>query len=102
MCSMNCVHINISRTNSANVTAQRNDNMQLCSSLRSINISANKKNVATLIANNRGGVIFTANPICTFSNGAVLVVTPNTVWLNEGNNFSADFDVISNVDWIIE
>lgn len=40
--------------------------------------------------------------ICSFNSGAVMVVSPEYVWLNEGNDFSADFNVISNVDWFIE
>lgn len=33
---------------------------------------------------------------------AFLYVTPEFVWLTESNDFSADFDVESNVKWNIE
>lgn len=29
-------------------------------------------------------------------------VTPRTVWLNEGNGYSADFEVVANVPWTVE
>ena len=30
-----------------------------------------------------------------------LFVMPSTLWLSESNNWSADFEVISNVDWTV-
>lgn len=40
--------------------------------------------------------------ICKFAQDALLVVSPEVVWLNEGNGFTAEFDVLSNVEWTIE
>jgi hypothetical protein len=34
--------------------------------------------------------------------GIVMNVTPRTVWLNEGNGYSADFEVVANVPWTVE
>lgn len=40
--------------------------------------------------------------VCKFAQDALLVVSPEFVWLNEGNDFAAEFEVLSNVEWIIE
>ena len=40
--------------------------------------------------------------VCKFAQDALLIVSPEFVWLNEGNDFAAEFEVLSNVEWIIE
>lgn len=44
---------------------------------------------------------FTAERVCSFFPGAALGVTPDVVWLNESNDYTAYFEVSSNVDWTI-
>lgn len=45
--------------------------------------------------------IVTCSLVCTVSNDAYLDVNPNYVWLTPDMLASAEFDIISNVDWLI-
>lgn len=47
-------------------------------------------------------VRFTARRVCSTPTGAVMVVSPEVVWLSPGNDFKATFEVVSNVDWRVE
>lgn len=40
--------------------------------------------------------------VCKFAQDALLIVSPEFVWLNEGNDYTAEFEVLSNVEWTIE
>lgn len=40
--------------------------------------------------------------VCIISSICYLRIEPQTVWLAESNDYSANVDVFSNVDWIIE
>lgn len=45
----------------------------------------------------------TCSIICDIGVRDYLIVEPNDfVWLNEGNDFTAHFEVVSNVEWKIE
>lgn len=39
---------------------------------------------------------------CNVSIGVILRVTPQEVWLTEDNNYSAQFEVVSNIEWTID
>lgn len=43
-----------------------------------------------------------AKHVCSYGQNALLVVSPKTMWLDENNDFTATFDVMSNVNWTIE
>lgn len=43
-----------------------------------------------------------AHLVCTINNSAFLNVVPDVVWLTPDMLASADFDIISNVNWVIE
>lgn len=40
--------------------------------------------------------------VCPLSTAPYIEVTPQMIWLTPGNLFSGDFDIISNVKWLIE
>lgn len=40
--------------------------------------------------------------VCTIGRDDFLLVSPDIVWLNEGNGFENIFEVISNVSWTVE
>lgn len=40
--------------------------------------------------------------VCTIGRDDFIVVSPDVVWLNEGNGFENIFEVISNVSWTVE
>ena len=40
--------------------------------------------------------------VCSISEIFVLDVSSDTVWLTPSNNFSDDFMIISNVNWLID
>lgn len=40
--------------------------------------------------------------VCTIGRDDFLLVSPDVVWLNEGNGFENIFEVISNVSWTVE
>lgn len=46
-------------------------------------------------------IIVTCSLVCTVSNDAYLDVNPDYVWLTPDMLASAEFDIISNVDWVI-
>lgn len=99
---MSCVSLNICRVKSANIHVSGDDRLSISASLAGLDINVNKQKSTTFNISRKHELLFHATPICTFSNGAMMVVYPNIVWLNEDNDFSANFDVISNVDWNIE
>ena len=43
-----------------------------------------------------------AHFVCTINNSAFLNVVPDVVWLTPDMLASADFDIISNVNWVID
>ena len=45
---------------------------------------------------------FEISLICTINTDKYLIVTPEVVWLNEDNDWSAVIEIKSNVEWIIE
>lgn len=48
-------------------------------------------------------VVVIASLVCDVSRDAYLNVSPTDfVWLNESNDYSTEFEVYSNVEWIIE
>lgn len=81
---MQCITYDIERVDSASFTAER---------------IGEGASLSAILA---GRVSFTAERICSFFPGAALDVTPDFVWLNEGNDFTAHFEVVSNVEWKIE
>lgn len=40
--------------------------------------------------------------VCPLTSAPYIEVTPQVVWLTPENLFSGDFDIISNVKWLIE
>ena len=39
---------------------------------------------------------------CVVGQADYLMVTPDVVWLTDANNFTANYEVYSNIEWIIE
>lgn len=64
--------------------------------------SARATEAARMTAVLAESVMFSAQRVCSFFPGAALGVTPEVVWLNEGNDYTATFEVSSNVEWKIE
>lgn len=43
--------------------------------------------------------IIAISPSCRTSTGEILIVSPDVVWLTEGNGYEGVFEVIANVEW---
>lgn len=99
---MPCVLVNISRTGCANVQVRGNERLSLGASLSRPDVNVSKDDSPTLDVAKKNSVAFTASATCTFTNGVVLIVSPDVVWLNESNDYRTEFNVISNVDWEVE
>ena len=40
--------------------------------------------------------------VCPLTTAPYIEVSPNTIWLTPENLYSGDFDIISNVNWLID
>lgn len=101
---MQCITYDIERVGNATFTAERiGEGASLSAFLaQCVCFGAEATEMPGLTATLVERVSFTAERICSFFPGAALDVTPDFVWLNEGNDFTAHFEVVSNVEWKIE
>ena len=101
---MQCITYDIERVDSASFTAERiGDGATLSAILaQRVCFGAEATEIPKLTATLAERVSFTAERICSFFPGAALDVTPGFVWLNEGNDYTAHFEVVSNVEWTID
>lgn len=115
---MACLNINISRvlTPSIKATMSRvggvsafattlHDMSVAVTALSRLNVAVTKVasifNIATSDISERMQVKYSV--VCDVPNGGYfLFVEPEIVWLTEANDWSHDFDVKSNVDWVID
>lgn len=70
----------------------------------SLKMTASRYGEALQITAQRTGerLKMTASLVCNVSDEFRLEVSPDTIWLTSENLFSGDFDIISNVKWVIE
>lgn len=70
----------------------------------SLKMTANRYGEALQITAQRTGerLKISASLVCNVSEVFRLEVSPDTIWLTPENLFSGDFDIISNVKWLIE
>lgn len=101
---MQCITYDIERVDSASLSAERIGKGATLSAIlaQCVCFGAEATEMPKLTATLAERVSFTAERVCSFVPGAVLGVTPDYVWLNEGNDYTAHFEVVSNVEWNIE
>lgn len=101
---MQCITYDIERVDSASFIAERvGVGAEVSATLaRGAAFTATCTELVEMSVSLMERVTFTAERICSFFPGAALDVTPDFVWLNEGNDFTAHFEVVSNVEWKIE
>ena len=100
---MQCINYDIERVGYAEFTATHPGSISFCAiGLEGVNFEAEVGERANFVAIPAERVAFTAERICSFVPGSILGVTPEVVWLTEGNDYTAYFDVSSNVEWKIE
>lgn len=101
---MQCITYDIERVDNASFSAEHIGKRATLSVLlaQGANFTAKPTELAELSAMLIGCASFTAERVCSFFPGAALAVTPDYVWLNEGNDYTAHFEVVSNVEWNIE
>lgn len=100
---MRCVRFDAEVVDNVNIRACVAERAELSASLvGGISFIARIAEQAQLLVNAVDSVTFDAVRVCDVNTGQMLVVSPEVVWLNEGNDYSADFEVVSNVDWKIE
>ena len=100
---MQCINYDIERVGFAEFTATHPCPISFCAiGTEGVSFDAEVGERANFVAMLAERVAFAAERICSFFPGAALDVTPDFVWLNEGNDFTAHFEVVSNVEWKIE
>lgn len=103
MNSMQCINYDIERVDFAEFTATHPAPITFSAiGFGGVSFEAEVVGEPTFVAMLDNHVTFTAERVCSFFPGAALGVTPDVVWLNEGNDFTAYFEVASNVEWKIE
>lgn len=65
-------------------------------------ISAVKEKLLSVTAISKNKAVIKASHICSYGSNSLLVVSPENVWLDDSNDYSADFSVLSNVEWKVE
>lgn len=101
---MQCITYDIERVGNATFTAVRIGKGATLSAIlaQCVCFGAEATEMPKLTATLAERVSFTAERICSFFPGSALGVTPEVVWLNESNDYTAYFEVASNVEWKIE
>ena len=100
---MQCISYDIERVGFAEFTATHPGPITFSATgFGGVSFEAEAIGRTTFVAMLDNHVTFTAERVCSFFPGAALGVTPDVVWLNEGNDFTAYFEVASNVEWKIE
>lgn len=100
---MQCINYDIERVGFAEFTATHPAPITFSTTgFGGVSFEAEAIGRTTFVAMLDNHVTFTAERVCSFFPGAALGVTPDVVWLNEGNDFTAYFEVASNVEWKIE
>lgn len=100
---MQCINLDIERVGFAEFTATHPSPITFSAiGTEGVSFEATVGERANFVAMLAERVAFTAERICSFFPGAALGVTPEVVWLTEGNDYTAYFDVASNVEWKIE
>lgn len=100
---MQCINYDIERVGFAEFTATHPAPITFSATgFGGVSFEAEAVGEPTFVAMLDNRATFTAERVCSFFPGAALGVTPNVVWLNEGNDYTAYFEVASNVEWKIE
>lgn len=100
---MQCINYDIERVGFAEFTATHPGPITFSATgFGGVSFEAEAIGRTTFVAMLDNHVTFTAERVCSFFPGAALGVTPDVVWLNEGNDYTAYFEVSSNVEWEIE
>ena len=100
---MQCINYDIERVGFAEFTATHPGPISFCAiGTEGVTFEAEVAEKVGFVAMLAESVTFTAERICSFFPGSALGVTPEVVWLNEGNDYTAYFEVASNVEWKIE
>lgn len=100
---MQCINYDIERVGFAEFTATHPGPITFSATgFGGVSFEAEAIGRTTFVAMLDNHVTFTAERVCSFFPGAALGVTPDVVWLNESNDYTAYFEVASNVDWNIE
>lgn len=100
---MQCINYDIERVGFAEFTATHPGPITFSATgFGGVSFEAEAIGRTTFVAMLDNHVTFTAERVCSFFPGAVLGVTPDVVWLNESNDYTAYFEVSSNVEWKIE
>lgn len=70
----------------------------------SLKMTASRYGDALQISAQRTGerLMITASLVCNVSEVSRLEVSPSTIWLTPENLYSGDFDIVSNVNWLID
>lgn len=100
---MQCINYDIERVGFAEFTATHPAPITFSATgFGGVSFEAEVCERANFVAMLAERVVFTAERTCSFFPGSALGVTPEVVWLNEGNDYTAYFEVASNVEWEIE
>lgn len=67
-------------------------------------VEASMLPIATIYGAQRSAEHITATQhhVCTIGRDAMLLVSPDIMWLTEANDFTGVFEVVSNVEWNVE
>jgi hypothetical protein len=99
---MQCISYDIERVGFAEFTATHPAPITFSAiGFGGVSFEAEAVGRTTFVAIPGNRATFTAERVCSFFPGAALGVTPDVVWLNESNDYTAYFEVSSNVDWSI-